>query len=234
MKNNGNSCHHVRWYVLHFWSKKSRLKLGRHLQLRLWHALSTPSGNAIKMLVKEQRYKSTKIQNAREAKPAFGKLGEGGQELTASPDQRVRKAVRPQEKRAGPTAPGRGSGFGGAEYFSRQDRRWSRTAGQLMACITLITCIPLTPCTCTLAEGPRSTLRRRELGGLLPAALGVKRWMPASTGSANAGTLHNESRAVLLCVAPQTSSQAYAAPPNKIWKDSLLGKLPTRDKLFSR
>lgn len=49
------------------------------------------------------------------------------------------------------------------------------TAGQLMACITLITCIPLTPCTCTLAEGPRSTLRRRELGGLLPAALGVKR-----------------------------------------------------------
>lgn len=124
--------------------------------------------------------------------------------------------------------------IGGAEYFSRQDRRWSRTAGQLMACITLITCIPLTPCTCTLAEGPRSTLRRRELGGLLPAALGVKRWMPASTGSANAGTLHNESRAVLLCVAPQTSSQAYAAPPNKIWKDSLLGKLPTRDKLFSR
>lgn len=61
------------------------------------------------MLVKEQRYKSTKIQNAREAKPAFGKLGEGGQELTASPDQRVRKAVRPQEKRAGPTASGRGS-----------------------------------------------------------------------------------------------------------------------------
>lgn len=165
-------------------------------------------------------------------KPAFGKLGEGGQELTASPDQREGRA--PPREASRPHGIWKRLRFGGAEYFSRQDRRWSRTAGQLMACITLITWIPLTPCTCTLAEGPRSTLRRRELGGLLPAALGVKRWMPASTGSANAGTLHSESRAVLLCVAPQTSSQAYAAPPNKIWKDSLLGKLPTRDKLFSR